>query len=341
MPDTEAAAPEAGAPTSVTEATPAPEAKTGPARGKMTEGQRIAAAAAELSKIEKKPFDPAKDAPATETDAAPEGEVEETAAEEKQPERKVTSAEWRTFLARKDKLEKREQAFAARESRVADVEKQLAAWEADKKLLREDPKAYWAKVAAEHGSDFSTEYSKFADAYLNEGKPDAKLDALQRHVEELKAKLTEKEETEKKSAEERQAREVFGAFLRVATSDEHKATSYTFRKYGEQTVLTDAAAMTRSLAQKHQRMPSDAEIARELDIQYQAYYKEIVDSQSGLSQPPTGDAGQVNGAVKSANTAAPKAPKTLTNGGAAERAAPSRKMTERERIEAAIKLLPG
>lgn len=331
MPDIEAPAPVA-------------EAPAAPPTAKQSDAARIAAAAEVMAKLEAKPFDPAldgkgKEAPTEETAEEPPAEPAGDAP------RDVTVAEWRQYTSQKRKLERKEQAFQAREAHATELERKLVQFEAEKKLLRENPKAFWAKLASEHGSDFTAEYSKFADAYISEGAPGAKLDTALKRIEELEIRIAKEKEAEKADKETRARahwqQRIEEDFVRVATADEHKATGYTFKKYGKQTVIADALGVGSELAAKLGRAATDGEIARELDSRYQKYYKEIVDSHSSLSTPQPGDTERVNGAGSPAKPVAPKAPKTLTNGGSAERAAPARKLTERERIEAATKLLPG
>jgi len=336
MPDTET--PDTGA-TEVNQAPEVIDATTPPPRGKTTDAQRIAAATAMLEAKQQKPKDATKEPAAAKEGEEPAAETEETPAE---PHEQVTSAQWREFRKRSTKLEKREQTVVQRETRIAEQEKAIEEWKADKALLLSDPRAFWAKVAKVAGSSFTAEYSKFADAYMNEGKTDTRLDAALAKIEELTKEIAGGKEERQREQEAQRERQVVGNFLRVALGDEHKHTAFTYRQHGEQTVMQDATQVARALFSKLGRGPTDGEIARELDLQYAAYYKRTVDSLSGLSQPSQGATERVNGAEQPAKPVAPKAPKTLTNGGGAERAAPplsSRKMTEKERIEAATKLL--
>lgn len=331
MPDVETAVTPVVEVVDVTGAAP-PAPKT-----KLSEGERLKAAAEELAKLEAKPFDPAKDKPAE--GETPEEPAEPAAEAKDDQPREIKHAEWREYRKRKDKLEKHEQQFQQRAQALQQFEGELQKWDAEKKLLKSDPKAFWAKAAQEWGSDFTAEYSKFADSYIAEGQPDAKLDSAMKRIEELSSKLDEKQKTEEQNAKLANENKVIQEFVRVAIGDEFKSTAFTFRKYGEKAVVADGMAVAEHLMKTLGRAPRDTEIAAELDKQYQKHYREIVDSH--MSNPQPGDAERVNGAEQSAKPVAPKAPKTLTNGGSAERASPGRKLTERERIEAAAKLLPG
>lgn len=334
MPDTEATAPVVETPAA------APVAPT----GKSTDAQRIAAAAEMMGKLEAKPFDPSLDAKKADAEKPAETEPEPSAKTEDAP-REVTVAEWRQYKAQKKKLERREESIGAKEAEFASIQTKLTQFEAEKKLLRENPKAFWAKVASESGSDFTAEYSKMADAYLSEGAPDAKLDQALKKISELETRIAGEKEAEKAENDKRAAashqNKVVADFLRVALVDEHKSTAYTIRKYGTTTVIDDAFSVGKVLHRELGRNPTDGEIAKRLEQEYEKHYNDIVNSRSAAETPQPGDTERVNGAGQPAKPVAPKAPKTLTNGGSAERATPARKLTERERIEAATKLLPG
>lgn len=345
-PAASAAAPEVAAPAAAE--TPAPSAPQTPA--KQTEHQRVKAAAEILEKAGSAKQSTAPEAP---TDK-PEGETPKP--EDDQP-RDITVAEWRKYKTLKGRLEKREeqmaakeQAYAARDQAVAHANQRIQAFQQREKLLLENPRAFWELVAKERGTTFTQEYEKFANGYLDEGKPESQIATTQRELKDLREQLAQRDQQSQQQRIEAQRAQLANAFLGVAATDSHPDTRYTLQKYGAQTVIDDAVNVGTELANKLRRPATDAEIAKELDARYAAYYDGIqagrkpAAAQGGAAQAgnpgrPQGVAPQ-QGTVEPANAVAPKAPTTLTNGGSATRVASGRKLTDAQKIAAAAALMP-
>jgi hypothetical protein len=338
-------------------ATPAPSApqKT----GKQSEHQRITEAARILAAAGSAKQSGAP-APA---DTPPTGEgVEEKPADKEKPEdedqpRDITVAEWRKYKALKGKLEKREETILARETEyklrdqaVAQANQRIAAFQQREKLLLQDPRAFWELLAKENGSDYVSEYEKFANAYIDTGKPESQAAAANKKIAELEQRWEQREQQAKQQQVEAQRSQLARSFIAIAAGEAHTNTQFTLRNNGPQTIMDDAVAVCTALQAQLGRMPTDPEVAKELDARYGAYYDAIEAGrkpaaapsgaeQSANSERPQGVA-PTAGHREAGNAVAPKAPTTLTNGGSAVRTASGAKLTEAQRIAAATALMP-
>ena len=357
------AAPPAAAATPATEpqksATPAPSAPKPTA--KQTEAQRISEAAkllATAGSAKQSGAPPTGDTSAADATPAetPDAEPKPPKPEDEEQPRDVTVAEWRKYKSLKSRLEKREEVIAAREKEyqlrdqaVAQANQRIAQFQQRERLLVTDPKAFWELVAKENGLDWVKEYEKFANAYIDTGKPDAQLQAALKRAETLEQRLARKEQEDQQRQVEMQRNGLAQQFLSIAATAAHPNTHFTLRQHGQDTVMQDAVTVATDLAKQLRRPATDAEVAKELDVRYGAYYDAIEAGRKPAAAQGAGNLapGRSNesvapqqGSVESVNAVAPKAPTTLTNGAAAVRTSSGRKMTEKEMIDAAAALLP-
>lgn len=356
-PATPVAAPAPAAPAAAAPTTPEPSATETPApstpqtRTKTSDAQRVAAAAKLLEKAGS-----AKESGAPPVDEPGEAEAPaDPAAKAKggkdlpDPEEphEIANAEWKEYRNRVRKVVKKEQTLQAKEQEYASKDMRYQQWDQRisaflqrEQLLKQNPREYWALVAKESGSDFTKEYEKLANAYLEDGKPDSRLAAAEQRLQQVeRERLQERAQLQHQNLEA-QKQNALRQFFAVAATPDYPSTQLTLKRNGHETVVADALAVGQFLTTQFGRQATDAEIAKELDAQYEKHYKELVASHPRLTQPQPGVTERVNGAGQSATPVAPKAPTTLTNGGSAVRAAPGRKLSESERIAAAAEHWP-
>lgn len=347
----------AAPPAAATPATPEPAVTPAPSDAKPTakqsDHQRVQAAAKLLEKAGS-----AKESAAP----APEAKTAEPKGAEAKPDpdepHEVTNAEWKEIRTRARKLEKREEAITSKEQEykvrdhaVAQANQRLLAFEQKVQLLKNDPRSFLDFVIKESGSDYVTFYEKLANAYIDTGKPESQLAATQKQLQALEQKLAEREQNAVAQQREAQQRHLAQSFLGAAATEAHPSTQLTLKRNGVETVMQDAVFVATSIAKKLGRPATDAEVATELDAQYEEYYKSIVASHPRLVAAQGGVAEEANlaapngvalqqGTVKPANAVAPKAPTTLTNGGSAVRTVSGAKLTATQRLAAAAELIP-
>jgi hypothetical protein len=329
-----------------------------PSATKTTEKLSAAKRIAEAAKILQQAGSAKESGAPAASDTTPTGEGVDDATGEKPGDddkpRDVQVAEWRKYKQLKGKVEKRAaelelkaKEYESRDLRYQQWDQRIGAFLQREQLLKTDPKGFLDFVIKESGSDYASFYEKLANIYIDQGKPEARVAANEREMQELKQQLARERQQIQQQQLAAQNAQLVTNFFAVAATESHPSVQMTLKRFGQEAVVQDALAVSKYLQGQFGRMPTDPEVAKELDAQYEKHYRELVASHPRLaasqagqrSEAPNGAAPQP-GAVESVNAVAPKAPTTLTNGGSAVRASPGRRLTGKALIDAAAELMP-
>lgn len=272
-------------------------------------------------------------------EAAAEGEPSEKPAEEAttdgegaSPAEAKQSPGWKAYARKTQKLKAERQAldeakahFRAQTEAIGEQLRAAQEYEQIRSLFREDPTAALERLGAS--------YADITNHVLKAGTPEAKIEQLER---QLKAQADREQQAARQADQSRAER----AFVAVATRAEAYPDLAEFTAtLGEEELINNAYGVATALRDRLGHIPSDEEIAKELDQRAKLYHDKIRTRGGGHPNSPSPESD--TGTGQRSKPPATRAPKTLTNNHAREAKGIPRRETDEERAQRARQMLAG
>lgn len=269
---------------------------------------------------------------ASDADAASPEEPSEAEGEAASPQAVKEGPGWKAYARKAHKLKEERRAldeakthFRAQTEAIGEQLRAAKEYEQIRALFREDPTAALERLGAS--------YADITNHVLKAGTPEAKIEQLER---QLKAQ----EERERRAEQFANQTRAEQTFVTLATRVEAYPDLAEFTEtFGESELIQNAYGIASDLRARLGHIPSDEEIAKELDTRARIYHDKIRSRGGGRTNSPT--PALDTGTDKRSKPSATRAPKTLTNNHAREAKGIPKRETDEERVERARQMLAG